>query len=242
MHETSLSPLLPPDELDGMSLPEPGSAEEALRFKQIQQQFSNQFEKAFPDKLAPKTVIVIPSLSLDQEILSKVKGVVHYEERLLCLLLLLRMPRTDVVYVTSTTIDPVIIDYYLHMLPGVTGYHARQRLHLLSCYDTSPRSLTEKILERPRLVRRIKECIKPGSAAHIACFNVTPFERSLAVQLNIPVFGCDPSLLELGNKSNSRKIFKECGLPFPPGFEDLYTIDEITKALKELKLQNTHCL
>ena len=83
MHETSLSPLLPL-ESNGISLPEPGSAEEALVFKQIQQRFSSQFEKAFPDKLAPKTVIVIPSLSLDQEILSKVKGVVHYEERLLC--------------------------------------------------------------------------------------------------------------------------------------------------------------
>jgi len=235
MHEPSLSPVL---STNGISIPAPGSAEELLLFKQIQEGFRAQFEKAFPDKLAPKTVIVIPSLSLDQEILSKVKGVVHYEERLLCLLLLLRMPRTDVVYVTSTSIDPVIVDYYLHMLPGVTGYHARQRLHLLSCYDTSSRSLTEKILERPRLIQRIKECIKPGYAAHIACFNATPFERSLAVQLDVPLFGCDPSLLDLGNKSNSRKIFRECGLPLPPGFEDLHTTEDIIKALTQLKLQN----
>jgi hypothetical protein len=218
-------------------LPGPGTPEEAMFFKRIQEQFKDQFEKAFPDKLAPKTVIIVPSLTLDQEILSKVKGVVHYEERLLCMLMLLRMPCTHVVYLTSTTIDPVIVDYYLHLLPGITGYHALQRLTLLSCYDASPRSLTEKILERPRLIERVRKCIAPGHAAHMACFNVTSYERTLAVQLNIPIFGCDPDLLDLGSKSNSRKIFRECGLPVPAGFEDLHTTEDIINALIELKLQ-----
>jgi len=219
-------------------LPVPGSREEATHFKRIQEQLKDQFEKAFPDILAPKTVVILPSLTLDQEILAKVKGVVHYEERLLCLLMLLRMPRTHVVFLSSTTIDPVIIDYYLHLLPGITGYHAKQRLTLLSCYDSSPQSLTEKILERPRLIERIKQSIPPGHAAHLACFNVTPYERSLAVQLNIPIFGCDPELLDLGSKSNSRKIFRECGLLVPRGFEDLYSEQDIITALAELKRQN----
>ena len=136
-----------------------GSEEEKLRFKKIQSCFAEQFDKVFPDKLAPKTVVIIPSLTMDQEILSKIQGITHYEERLLCFLLLLRMPRTHVVYVTSMPIDPVIIDYYLHLLPGITGHHAQKRLHLLSCYDSSGRSLTEKILERPRLIERIKQSI-----------------------------------------------------------------------------------
>ncbi len=212
--------------------------EEGIAFKRIQEQFKEQFEKAYPDKLAAKTVIVIPSLTLDQEILSKVKGVVHYEERLLCMLMLLRMPRTHVVYLTSTTIDPVIIDYYLHLLPGITGYHAKQRLTLLCCYDVSTQSLTEKILARPRLIERIRNSIPPGHSAHMACFNVTCHERTLAVKLNIPIFGCDPDLLDLGSKSNSRKIFRECGLPVPPGFEDLHTTEDIVTALAELKRQN----
>ncbi|MFC0773940.1 peptide ligase PGM1-related protein [Terrimonas alba] len=240
MQEESTATLFAVPETNGLtiSVPEPGSAQEALLFKKIQEQFKDQFEKAFPDKLAPKTVIIIPSLTLDQEILSKVKGVVHYEERLLCLLMLLRMPRTHVVYVTSTTIDPAIIDYYLHLLPGITGYHALQRLTLLSCYDASSKSLTEKILERPRLIERIKKSIPEGHAAHMACFNVTHHERSLAVRLNIPIFGCDPDLLSLGSKSNSRKIFRECGLPMPAGFEDLYSLEDIIDALAALKSQN----
>ena len=214
---------------------EPGSPEESLLFRKIQEKFKDQFEKAFPDKLAPKAVVIVPSLTLDQEILSKVKGVVHYEERLLCMLMLLRMPQTHVIYLSSTTIDPVIVDYYLHLLPGITGYHAQQRLTLLSCYDASSKSLTQKILERPRLIERIKKSIPAGASAHMACFNVTSYERTLAVQLGIPVFGCDPDLLDLGNKSNSRKIFRECGIPVAPGFEDLHTKEDIVNALFRLK-------
>jgi hypothetical protein len=210
---------------------------EINEFKKIQHCLVEQFKSSFPDKKAPKTVVIIPSLTMDVEILSKISGITHYEERLLCLLLLLRMPRTHVVYVTSMPIDPIIIDYYLHLLPGVTGYHAQQRLSLLSCYDASSRPLTEKILERPRLIERIKKSIPHGHDTHMSCFNVTALERTLAVQLGVPVYGCDPELFELGNKSNSRKVFKECGLLVPDGFEDLHTEEDIAKALNELKIK-----
>jgi hypothetical protein len=218
--------------------PEAGSMAEVLMFKKLQERFPQQFERVFPDKLAPRTVIIIPSLTMDEEILSKIDGIIHYEERLLCMLMLLRLPRTHVIYVTSMPIDPVIIDYYLHLLPGITGYHAQRRLTLLSCHDSSSKSLTKKILERPRLIQRIRESIPVDHGAHMACFNVTPFERSLAVQLQVPIFGCDPDLYELGSKSNSRKIFKECGIPIPDGFEDLRTEDDIINALLKLKMQN----
>src|SRR5688572_14321535 len=97
---------------------EKGSVAEVLIFKKLQERLRLQFEKLFPDKYAPQTVVVIPSLTMDQEILSKISGINHYEERLLCMLMLLRKPRVNIIYITSETIDPVIIDYYLHMLPG----------------------------------------------------------------------------------------------------------------------------
>jgi hypothetical protein len=215
-----------------------GSIEETLVFRKIQHLFPRQFRKVFPDKLAAKSVVIIPSITMDQEILSKISGHVHYEERLLCLLMLLRMPRTHIVYVTSVPVDPVIIDYYLHLLPGITRHHALQRLTLLSCYDSSAKSLTEKILDRPRIVDRIRKSIPAGHSAHMACFNVTRFERTLAVKLDMPVYGCDPELYEQGSKSNSRRIFKECGLNVPPGFEDLKNEEEIVNALMELKIKN----
>ena len=187
--------------------PDPGSAGELEQFKKIQEEFTNQFELFFPDNLAFKTVVVIPSLTLDQEVLSTLSGALHYEERLLCLLMLLRMPRTHITFVSSIPIDPVIVDYYLHLLPGITGYHARERLTLLSCYDFSAKPLTLKILQRNRLMERIKQSIKPGHVAHIACFNTTAYERTLAVRLGVPVYGCDPSLIYCGTKSGSRRFF-----------------------------------
>ena len=215
--------------------PAPGSKEELKQFEKIQQGFSNQFELFFPDNLAPKTIVVIPSLTLDQEVLAKVEGALHYEERLLCLLMLLRMPRTNVIYVSSTPIAPVIIDYYLHLLPGITGYHARERLTLISCYDSSPVPLTEKILQRPRLLERIKQSIPAGHVAHIACFNTTAYERSLAVRLGLPIYGCDPSLIYMGTKSGSRRVFIKAGVPMPPGAENLQTYDDIVHAVAGLK-------
>ncbi|MBC7830176.1 MAG: carboxylate-amine ligase [Chitinophagaceae bacterium] len=209
-----------------------------MMFRKLQERLYRQFEHIFPNKLAPKTVVVIPSLTMDEEILSKINGINHYEERMLCLLMLLRMPRTNVIYLTSQTIDPVIIDYYLHMLPGMTGYHALRRLTLLSCHDSSSKSLTCKILERPRLMKRIQDLISQDDDTHMACFNVTAYERTLATRLQIPIFGCDPDLYELGSKSNSRKIFRECGLIIPPGFEDLSSEEDIINSLSQLKKQH----
>ncbi|MEK7226655.1 MAG: carboxylate-amine ligase, partial [Bacteroidota bacterium] len=219
-------------------VPERGSVSEVLQFKKLQERFRQQYERIFPDKLAPRTVIIIPSITMDEEILSKISGINHYEERMLCMLMLLRLPRTHVIYVTSEPIDPVIVDYYLHMLPGVTGYHALRRLTLLNCHDFSSKPLTQKILERPRLIQRIKDFIPPEHDAHMSCFNVTPLERSLAVQLQVPIYGCDPDLYELGSKSNGRKLFRECGLNVPPGFEDLHTKEDIINGLVKMKQQN----
>ena len=210
-------------------------SDEIIEFKKLQQEFPAQFKSVFPDRMAAKTVVIIPSLTLDQEILAKIDGIIHYEERLLCLLMLLRMPNTHVIYVTSIPVHDIIMDYYLHLLPGITGYHARQRLKTLSCFDSSAKSLTQKILERPRLIERIRKSIPPDHVAHIACFNVTEAERSLAVQLHMPIYGCDPDLNYLGTKSFSRKIFKDCNVDTPPGFEDCNSEDDIIEALFKLK-------
>jgi hypothetical protein len=116
----------------------PVTADERVRFHTIQTRLSRSFRELFDDPGRPRTVLIVPSLSLDQQVIAKISGAHHYEERMLCLLLLLRMPRTRVIYVTSTPISESIIDYYLHLLPGVPGLHARRRLTLVSCNDASP--------------------------------------------------------------------------------------------------------
>jgi hypothetical protein len=211
---------------------------EVSKFDQLQHEFIQQYGELFEDRLAKKTVVVIPSMTLDREILSKIKGHCYYEERMLCFLMLLRMPETKVVFVTSLPVSGLIIDYYLHMLPGITPLHARNRLTLLSCYDSGNVSLTEKILARPRLIERIKDSIQDKKVAHLAFFNVTEAEKKLAEELEIPVYGCDPSLNYLGSKSGGRKFFKECKVLLPEGFEDLISKDDVIDALTNLYLKN----
>jgi hypothetical protein len=209
--------------------------EERGRFEELQLRLPGLFRDAFPDPRAPQTVVVVPSMTLDAAELRKLAGAHHYEERLLCLLMLLRRPAMHVVYVTSQPIDPAVIDYYLHLLPGVPLSHARRRLTLLSCLDASPAPLTAKILARPRLLERIRESIPVSALAHLTCFTTSPLERALAVRLGIPLYGCDPELLHLGTKSGSRSLFREAGVPLPDGFEHLRDEHDVVDALEALK-------
>jgi len=211
--------------------------EELARSRALQKRFCATFSEVFGDPAAPRTVVIIPSITFDREVMTRITGVHHYEERLLCLLLLLRFPRTRVIYVTSTPIADPIIDYYLHLLPGIPAQHARKRLLLLSCHDRSDMPLTAKILARPRLIQQIKEAIPDPELAHITFFTVTPLEKKLALKLDLPVYGADPELAFWGSKSGSRKIFKEAGIDLPAGFEDLESAGDIAEALASLKKQ-----
>jgi hypothetical protein len=185
----------------------------------------------------PYTSVVIPSLTLDQAELAKLDAASFYEERLLFLLIRLRNPHARMVYVTSQPVHPLILDYYFQLLAGIPASHARSRLTLLCAYDASPRALTEKVLERPRLVQRIRYGIADRSRAFMTCFNATPLERKLSVLLGIPLNGVDPALAGLGTKSGSRKVFREAGVALPDGFEDLRSEDDAARALAELRVR-----
>ena len=135
-----------------------------------------------------QTIVVVPSLSVD---IGDRRGATlqAYEERFLFLLLLLRQPRARLVYVTSQPILPGVVDYYLDLLPGVIPSHARKRLFLVSPLDGSARPLTQKLLERPRMIRRLRELIIDPERAHLVPYNTTEIERDLAVALGIPMYG-----------------------------------------------------
>lgn len=226
-------------ELNGLGLvPAPGSGEERAAFKRLQEQFASSYEALFADPLQPRTVVVVPSMSLEAEELLKIPGVHHYEERMLCLLMLLRMPTTNLIYVSSQPVRPTVIDYYLHLLPGVPATHAANRLTLLDCADTSITPLSKKILQRPRMMERIRQAISSPDSAHMTCFNTTDLERTLAVQLGLPMYNADPDLIHFGSKSGARTLFKSLGVPTPDGFEDLRNETDIVEAIGEMKGRN----
>lgn len=215
--------------------PVPGGVEELAAFTRLQARLPALFERVFGDPLVPRTVVIVPGLSMDPDVLAKVVGGLHYEERQLAMLMLLRLPNTRIVFVSSTPLEPAIVDYYLGLLPGVPLAASRPRLVLLSASDASPVTLTQKVLDRPRLLERIRQAMGDPEDAHLSCFNVTPGERTLAVRLGIPLYGCDPGLQHYGGKSGSRRIFREAGVPLPDGAEGLASVPDLAESLAALK-------
>jgi len=181
----------------------------------------------------PQTIVVVPSMSIDA--IDSGAVIQAYEERFLFLLLLLRQPRARLIYVTSRTILPSIVDYYLDLLPGVIPSHARQRLFLPSPMDGSVRPLSEKLLERPRLIERIRSLIMDPDRAHLVPFNTTNREKELALQLGIPMYGADPKFFSLGTKSGCRKIFMDEDVPYPLGREDISNEEDLVDAITQMR-------
>lgn len=209
------------------------STDGLAQFKRLQAQLRDRWQSVDMFDEDNADILVIPSVSLDQRELLKIQGFLNYEERLLFSLIRLRNPRTRLVYVTSQPLPPIVIDYYLQLLPGIPFSHARDRLLLFSTYDSSAKPLTQKILERPRLMERMRQVLRPQNSYTI-CYNSTALERDLAVQLGIPLLALDPDLLGWGTKDGSRKIFAECGVPHPDGSETVWHAEDLAIAAAEL--------
>jgi len=184
------------------------------------------------------SVVVVPSVTLDRAVSYSGSLTQAYEERYLFLLLLLRHPRLRMVYVTSTPIAPTIVEYYLALLPGVIPSHARARLSLISVNDASPQSLSAKLLARPRLLARIGALVPNRERCHLIPYNTTPLERDIALSLDIPMYGADPRLADLGTKTGCRRIFSAVGVPHPQGVEDLHDLDELSSAIRSMRSAN----
>jgi hypothetical protein len=188
-----------------------------------------------------RTIVVINSISLDvpQWVAPLLQA---YEERFLCLvLMMLRQTGSHVVYVTSQPVHPRLIDYWFRLVPRLDREEARRRGTFISLVDSSPRPLAEKMLERPRLLERIRAKIVAPERSLIIPFVVTGLERELAVRLGIPVYGPDPDLAHFGTKTGSRRLFADVGVPSPLGFEGLGGLDDVVRAIEEIRALRPNC-
>src|ERR1700687_1047985 len=118
----------------------------------LKPQLERLWDTVFPGDEEAYTSVIVPSLTLDFGEMAKIAGMPFYEERLLFLLMRLRNPRARVVYVTSQPVHPMVLEYYLQLMTGIPASHVRNRLTLLCAHDNSQQPLTQKILDRPRLL------------------------------------------------------------------------------------------
>jgi len=170
----------------------PGVVMAALSFQELQARLTADVEDVSSGS-HPWDVLVVPSLNLDAKQIALVTGAHHYEERQLFELIRLRQPRARMVFVPSKLLPELVVDAVLELLPGVPISHARQRLKLFDTDDASPRPLAAKLLERPRLLQRIRDSLHP-ERSFISCFNVGQLEHDLSQALQLPLLGSDPAL------------------------------------------------
>ncbi|MEY2644069.1 MAG: hypothetical protein RLZZ611_718 [Cyanobacteriota bacterium] len=205
----------------------------ALSFRELQSQLLPEWGHEHDGNGVAFDLLMLPSLSVDRAELELITGAHHYEERQLFSLIRLRDPGVRIVYVTSKLLPELVVDAVLELLPGVPTSHARRRLHLLDADDASSRPLTEKLLERPALLHRIRDLLRPGRS-FIACYVVTELEKRLSELLQVPLLGTDPALSHWGSKAGSRELFSRCGVPHPPGSNLVHHLDDLAEATANL--------
>ncbi len=184
------------------------------------------------------TMVVVPSLTFSMAELEKIAAVVHYEERLLFMTMLLRRPDLRMVFVTSLPVDPAIIDYYLRFVHDPAD--ARRRLQLVSLDDPSVRPLTAKLLDRPDAVAQISAVADSSDDAYVVSFNVTPAERLLSEALGLPLYGPPPDLSWLGSKTGSRRIARQAGARILEGSEDHWDLTSLATATERIRAHAPH--
>jgi ATP-grasp domain/PGM1 C-terminal domain len=185
----------------------------------------------------PSSLVVLPSRAVDrwQEPRDETQS---YEERLLSQLFELRDERLWMTYVTSSPIAMNTVDYYLSLLPPRIRRSARDRLTLISLGDQSPRPLTEKLLEHPEVLERIRGATRTPGRAYIVSYNSTLFERDLALALDLPLYGPDPMHAWFGTKSGSRELFALTGIPHPQGEAHIAGVSDAVRAIARLRARD----
>lgn len=191
----------------------------------------------------PHVLVVLPSFSLGESFLS------HYASRLpalehrylLASLMLPRVERCEMVFVCSEAPSPEVLEYYVNLAPVSRRADYRDRLRILAVDDLSHRSVAEKLLDRPDLLRRIRALIG-GRPAFIEPWNVTDHEIAIATRLDTPINGTMPALWPLGFKSAGRRLFREAGVPVPAGCEGVRSIDDVCAAVRGIRAQRPDAL
>src|SRR3954452_6633485 len=209
----------------------------AARFAVLQRRMQT-VDVATRRRVPGRSLVVVPSRSPESN--EPEARIQAYEERLLCVLPMLRDESLSIVYVTSSTVATATVDYYLSLLPARLRWSARRRLTMLSAGDVSPRPLSAKALAQPGLLDDIRAAVPDPSVAQLVPYETTDRERDLALALDMPMYGADPRHSHLGTKSGCRELFARVGAPHPLGVERIAGTGDAIAAIAALRARRPH--
>ena len=207
-------------------------------FEELQASLGAVWSLNRPGSAADHVVVVLPSFSVGETLLS------HYATRIPALehrylvtsLMLQRIEGCELVFLTCQAPGRRVLDYYASLVPRRHRASTKARFRVAVVPDDSSRPLAAKLLDRPDLTDALSASLA-GRRAFIEPWNVTQYEVDLAERLQVPIDGTPPRLWPLGFKSSGRRLFREAGVPVPPGREDIRTIDQLVLAIAEIRQQ-----
>ena len=182
-------------------------------------------KKKYAWEIESHDLLVIPSLSFSPTELATIPGVKHYEERVLYVLLALQNdPSTRLTIVTSAPIPEWILRYFYSLLQGdnhTTVDDYSTQVEFLSLHDESKsRCLTEKILSRPDILRRLQSPVENRPRRTLMVYRGTRFEAQLSQILQLPYYAAKEEHYIYGTKHGSRSLFRDVGVPCADGTYD----------------------
>lgn len=181
-------------------------------------------------------LLLVPSTNASPSTLASIAGLESWPERHLIELRHLQHPEHRMVVVTPVAISDACLDAVLQLMPAAPPHWVRQRLQCINLNDHSPRSLTSKLLARPRLLEHLATLLRPGSM--LACYSVSDEEMKLAQRLGLELEGTPAELAELGSKAGSAEVFRAAGLPHPRTTPLCQSIEALIEAIDELALRH----
>jgi hypothetical protein len=93
------------------------------------------------------------------------------------------------------------------------------------------------VLERPRLIEKVKSLITDPATCHLIPFNTTRLEKELALRLGIPMYAADPRFAPLGTKSGGRRLFADVGVPHAAGRDGIRSLDDLARAVADMRAE-----
>ena len=210
--------------------------ESAQRFEQLQgERLERAWRADLPGSTDPHVVVALPSYSLDRSVYE------HYgarigplENRFLYVILRSQLPGVRTIYLSSLPTPAEVVDGYLALAPPQARTTIEGNSALVSVGDAAPRPLAEKLLDSPHTLTELRRLIG-DEIALIEAWNVGEAERDLALALQVPVNGTDPSLRGLATKSAGRRLFRNLGIPTPDGVEGVASAEQVVAAVTTLR-------
>eukprot|EP00945_MAST-04E_sp_MAST-4E-sp1_P006243 g6243.t1 len=185
-----------------------------------------------------RVVIHVPSISREEHQRLTIPHFQIQQNLQMSRLCAINDPLVDIIYVAPMEIAEDVLAYYEKLLEvgGVEDPKTRFKIIVPENLERFPShmSLTSILLYSPRSIKRILRFVN-GRDSYIVPGSLGPEERRLALRLNIPILGPEPSVASLyATKSGSKRLFALADMNTPPGAHDLYEEEEIHSALAKL--------